>query len=396
MENNLDGKDKSSTREGLFKLGHFGLVLARVSLNQAADFEASEPNWADYFSPADRVRWAEFQPGPRRTAFVAARMALAAALADSAFGIRDLAYDERRPVLPKGHVSLSHGGQWAVAAYHPLLPVGVDVEGPRAQIDRVVNRVASDREVADLDHRFLWGAKEAIYKAAGLAGLDWRQGIDVLRTSEARALGQRYHLESMDWGDDRVVITVRKPLRVVLTGPESTGKTRLAAQLAREFGCLWSPEIAREYLGERGADYGPNDVRAMAQMQAERSTELAASSAELVFDDTDVLTHRIWFREKYGKADPEIDAMPLEGDLYLLCAPDVAWAPDPLREHPKESDRARHFELYKTELETSNKTYAVVSGQGSARKINAVRSMEALGVLTLAKHRGAGDENRLR
>jgi len=95
--------------------------------------------------------WAEFQPGPRRTAFVAARMALAAALADTECGICDLAYDERRPVLPKGHVSLSHGGQWAVAAYHPLLPVGVDVEGPRAQIDRVVNRVASDREVADLE-----------------------------------------------------------------------------------------------------------------------------------------------------------------------------------------------------------------------------------------------------
>ncbi len=389
-------KDTEFSGAEVAELGHFGLVLARVSLNQAADFEASEPNWADFFSLADRARWAEFQPGPRRTAFVAARMALAAALADSECGIRDLAYDERRPVLPKGHVSLSHGGQWAVAAYHPLLPVGVDVEGPRAQIDRVVNRVASYREVADLDPRFLWGAKEAIYKAAGFAGLDWRQGIDVLRTGEARALGQRYRLESMDWGDDRVVIAVRKPLRVVVTGPESTGKTRLAAQLAREFGCLWTPEIAREYLSERGADYGPNDVRAMAQKQAERSAELAAASAELVFDDTDVLTHRIWFREKYGKADPEIDAMPLEGDLYLLCAPDLAWAPDPLREHPKESDRARHFELYKTELETSNKTYAVVSGQGSARKINAVRSMEALGVLTLAKHRGAGDENRLR
>ncbi len=389
-------KDTEFSGAEVAELGHFGLVLARVSLNQAADFETSEPNWADYFSPADRVRWAEFQPGPRRTAFVAARMALAAALADTECGICDLAYDERRPVLPKGHVSLSHGGQWAVAAYHPLLPVGVDVEGPRAQIDRVINRVASDREVANLDHRFLWGAKEAIYKAAGFAGLDWRQGIDVMRSDEGRALGQRYHLESMDWGDDRVVIAVRKPLRIVITGPESTGKTHLTAQLAREFGCLWTPEIAREYLSERGANYGPDDVCAMAQMQAERSTELAAASAELVFDDTDVLTHRIWFREKYGQADPKIDAMPLEGDFYLLCAPDLAWAPDPLREHPKESDRARHFELYKSELETCTKTYSVVSGQGSARKIVAMRTLAAHGVLPLAKHRGAGEEDRLR
>jgi nicotinamide riboside kinase len=389
-------KDTELSGAEVAELGHFGLVLARINLVQAADFEASEPIWAEFFSPADFARWSEFQPGPRRTAFVAARLALRAATEGSAHGIHGIYYDERRPLLPKGFVSLSHGGQWAVAAYHPLLPVGIDVEGPRAQIGRVIARVASAQEVEALDHRLLWGAKEAVYKAAGQAGLDWRQGIAVHRPNLAQALGQGFALESMDWGDDRVVVAVRQPLRVVLTGPESTGKTQLAAQLAREFGCLWTPEIAREYLTEHGAGYGPEDVRTMARLQAERSAELAASSAQLVFDDTDVLTHRIWYREKYGERDPELEAMPLEGDLYLLCAPDLAWAADPLREHPKESDRARHFELYKTELEHSKKTYAVVSGQGSARKVNAMRTLEAFGVLLLPKHRGAGEEDRLR
>jgi len=389
-------KDTELSGAEVAELGHFGLVLARINLVQAADFEASEPIWAEFFSPADFARWSEFQPGPRRTAFVAARLALRAATEGSAHGIHGIYYDERRPLLPKGFVSLSHGGQWAVAAYHPLLPVGIDVEGPRAQIGRVIARVASAQEVEALDHRLLWGAKEAVYKAAGQAGLDWRQGIAVHRPNLAQALGQGFALESMDWGDDRVVVAVRQPLRVVLTGPESTGKTQLAAQLAREFGCLWTPEIAREYLTEHGAGYGPEDVRTMARLQAERSAELAASSAQLVFDDTDVLTHRIWYREKYGERDPELEAMPLEGDLYLLCAPDLAWAADPLREHPKESDRARHFELYKTELEHSKKTYAVVSGQGSARKANAMRTLEAFGVLLLPKHRGAGEEDRLR
>ena len=389
-------KDTELSGAEVAELGHFGLVLARINLVQAADFEASEPIWAEFFSPADFARWSEFQPGPRRTAFVAARLALRAATEGSAHGIHGIYYDERRPLLPKGFVSLSHGGQWAVAAYHPLLPVGIDVEGPRAQIGRVIARVASAQEVEALDHRLLWGAKEAVYKAAGQAGLDWRQGIAVHRPNLAQALGQGFALESMDWGDDRVVVAVRQPLRVVLTGPESTGKTQLAAQLAREFGCLWTPEIAREYLTEHGAGYGPEDVRTMARLQAERSAELAASSAQLVFDDTDVLTHRIWYREKYGERDPELEAMPLEGDLYLLCAPDLAWAADPLREHPKESDRARHFELYKTELEHSKKTYAVVSGQGSARKVKAMRTLEAFGVLLLPKHRGAGEEDRLR
>ena len=389
-------KDTELSGAEVAELGHFGLVLARINLVQAADFEASEPIWAEFFSPADFARWSEFQPGPRRTAFVAARLALRAATEGSAHGIHGIYYDERRPLLPMGFVSMSHGGQWAVAAYHPLLPVGIDVEGPRAQIGRVIARVASAQEVEALDHRLLWGAKEAVYKAAGQAGLDWRQDIAVHRPNLAQALGQGFALESMDWGDDRVVVAVRQPLRVVLTGPESTGKTQLAAQLAREFGCLWTPEIAREYLTEHGAGYGPEDVRTMARLQAERSAELAASSAQLVFDDTDVLTHRIWYREKYGERDPELEAMPLEGDLYLLCAPDLAWAADPLREHPKESDRARHFELYKTELEHSKKTYAVVSGQGSARKVNAMRTLEAFGVLLLPKHRGAGEEDRLR
>ncbi len=389
-------KDTELSGAEVAELGHFGLVLARINLVQAADFEASEPIWAEFFSPADFARWSEFQPGPRRTAFVAARLALRAATEGSAHGIHGIYYDERRPLLPMGFVSLSHGGQWAVAAYHPLLPVGIDVEGPRAQIGRVIARVASAQEVEALDHRLLWGAKEAVYKAAGQAGLDWRQGIAVHRPNLAQALGQGFALESMDWGDDRVVVAVRQPLRVVITGPESTGKTQLAAQLAREFGCLWTPEIAREYLTEHGAGYGPEDVRTMARLQAERSAELAASSAQLVFDDTDVLTHRIWYREKYGERDPELEAMPLEGDLYLLCAPDLAWAADPLREHPKESDRARHFELYKSELETCTKTYSVVSGQGSARKIVAMRTLAAHGVLPLVKHRGAGEEDRLR
>lgn len=301
-------------------------------------------------------------------------------------------------MLPLGYLSLSHGGDWAVAAYHPLQPVGIDVEAPRAQLKRVIARVASEREVAELDHATVWGAKEAVYKAAGIKGLDWKKEIDVRSPREAMCTrsGERYALEAFHMGPDQVVVAVRKPLRIVLTGPESAGKTQLAAQLAREFGTLWTPEIAREYLSEHGPDYAPEDVVEMGRLQATRAEEMAASCPEVVVEDTDVLTHRIWFREKYGQPNPELEAMPLKGDLYLLCAPDLAWTHDPLREHPKESDRQRHFELYQTELEVNKKTYAVVLGQGSARKMNALRTLEAFDVLPLAKHRGAGDEIRLR
>ncbi|MFM8564894.1 MAG: AAA family ATPase [Bacteroidota bacterium] len=391
-------KDTENSGAEVAEVGHFGLVLARISLGQAADFEAKFASVTDFLSTADKARWSEFTPDVRRTAFVAARLALAEALRGSSLGVRDLSYDGERPVLPRGYLSLSHGGDWAVAAYHPLVPVGIDVEAPRAQLERVIARVASEREVTEFDHATVWGAKEAVYKAAGIKGLDWKKEIDVRSHREAVCTRnhERYALESFQMGADRVVVAVRQPLRVVLTGPESAGKTQLAAQLARAFRTLWTPEIAREYLTEHGPEYAPDDVVKMAHLQAERAEELAASGAEFVIEDTDVLTQRIWFREKYGYPHPELEAMHLRGDLYLLCAPDLAWTADPLREHPKESDRQRHFEQYHTELERNKKTFNVVSGQGSARKTNALRTLEGYGVLPLAKHRGAGDEIRLR
>ena len=391
-------KDTEFSGAEVAEVGHFGLVLARIPLRQAADFEVQFTDFSEFFSPSDLLRWSEFKLGPRRSAFLAARLALVEVLRGTSLGIRDLSYDGERPVLPRGYLSLSHGGDWAVAAYHPLLPVGIDVEAPRAQLERVIARVASAREVAELDHATVWGAKEAVYKAAGIKGLDWKNEIEVRSPREAMCTrsGERYALDAFQMNQDHVVLAVRNPLRIVLTGPESAGKTQLAAQLAREFKTLWTPEIAREYLTEYGPDYGPEDVVKMAQLQAERAEELAASCPEVVVEDTDVLTHRIWFREKYGQPHPELEAMPLMGDLYLLCAPDLAWTNDPLREHPKESDRQRHFELYQSELARNNKIFAEVSGQGSARKMNALRTLETFEVLPLAKHRGAGGEIRLR
>ena len=153
---------------------HFGTRVARIPLRQAADFEVQFTDFSEFFSPSDLLRWSEFKLGPRRSAFLAARLALVEVLRGTSLGIRDLSYDGERHVLPRGYLSLSHGGDWAVAAYHPLLPVGIDVEAPRAQLERVIARVASAREVAELDHATVWGAKEAVYKAAGIKGLDWK------------------------------------------------------------------------------------------------------------------------------------------------------------------------------------------------------------------------------
>lgn len=387
------GKDNKIQGTEVAQIGHFGLCIARIPLQQAAVFEATDRDWSAFFSPADHARWLAIKGGPRRTAFLAARIALTGALQKTPWQITDLYYQADQPVLQKGFISLSHGGSWAMAAYHPLLEVGIDVEGPRSQLSKVIQRVASERECREFEEPLLWGAKESVYKAVGQAGLDWRREIEVqgLRQAFCTRGRKRYALESFKMDQDQVVLALRKPLRIVVTGPESSGKSLLAARLARHFSTLWTTEVAREYLAEHGADYGPEDLLCLAKLQAQQSQELAESSLELVFDDTDLLTYRIWFLEKYGRPSPEIEAMPLEGDLYLLCVPDLAWAADPLREYPREADRQRHFELHKAILEQEGRPYALVSGQGSARTMNALRTLEALGILPLAQHRGAGD-----
>ena len=377
------GKDNKIQGTEVAEIGHFGLCIARISLQQAAVFEATDRDWSAFFSPSDHARWLAMQCGPRRTAFLAARIALSGALQKASWQIRDLYYEADRPVLQRGFISLSHGGSWALAAYHPLLEVGIDVEGPRSQLSKVIKRVASERECREFEEPMIWGAKESVYKAVGQAGLDWRREIEIQGPQQAFCTRgrKRYALESFRMDQDQVVIALRKPLRIVITGPESSGKSLLAARLARHFSTLWTTEVAREYLTEHGPDYGPKDLLLMAQLQAKQSQELAESSLNLVFDDTDLLTHRIWFLEKYGRPSPAMEAMPLEGDLYLLCTPDLAWTPDPLREYPREADRQRHFELHKEYLEKEAKPYALVSGQGSARKMNALRILEAFGIL---------------
>ena len=380
---NWSGKDNKIQGTEVAEIGHFGLCIARISLQQAAVFEATDRDWSVFFSPADHALWLKMQGGPRRTTFFAARIALSGALQKASWQIRDLYYEGDRPVLQKGFISLSHGGSWALAAYHPLLEVGIDVEGPRSQLSKVIKRVASERECREFEEPMIWGAKESVYKAVGQAGLDWRREIEIQGPQQAFCTRgrKRYALESFRMDQDQVVIALRKPLRIVITGPESSGKSLLAARLARHFSTLWTTEVAREYLTEHGPDYGPKDLLLMAQLQAQQSQELAESSLDLVFDDTDLLTYRIWFLEKYGRPSPAMEAMPLEGDLYLLCTPDLAWTPDPLREYPREADRQRHFELHKEYLEKEAKPYALVSGQGSARKMNALRILEAFGLL---------------
>jgi len=175
--------------------------------------------------------------------------------------------------------------------------------------------------------------------------------------------------------------------RIVITGPESSGKTTLAADLAAHFGVPWVREMARSYLEARqriegSSGYQEEDLLRIARLQLEtedRTEALISPDAlPLLVIDTDLITIRIWGEEKYGRSDPWIvertEQRPY--DLWLLCAPDMPWEADPLRENPH--DRDRLFEVYERTLLKLGKPYVVLGGTQVERLRRAVGHVEVL------------------
>lgn len=165
--------------------------------------------------------------------------------------------------------------------------------------------------------------------------------------------------------------------RIAVTGPESTGKTWLARELAAHYNTVWVPEFAREYLFKLGRPYNYEDILLIAQKQFHNIEQTTANTNEnaFLFCDTELIVTKIWCDVKYGKCHPWIEEHILKQnfDLYLLTDIDLPWEPDPQREHPHM--RQHLMELYINELESRNFPYHIVGGQQEARLNNSIRAL---------------------
>ncbi len=151
----------------------------------------------------------------------------------------------------------------------------------------------------------------------------------------------------------------------VLTGPESTGKTTLAQLLARSTGGRYLPEVARTYL-KPGHPYLPSDLLRIGEQQL--TAETSVPPEQVTFADTDLQVLFVWWQERYGPAPEKLvrQYRRQKDRYYLLCRPDVAWAPDPLRENP--GDRDRLFDIYRTDLQRRKLPHAIIEGVGGSRE----------------------------
>jgi NadR type nicotinamide-nucleotide adenylyltransferase len=156
------------------------------------------------------------------------------------------------------------------------------------------------------------------------------------------------------------------PLRIVLAGPESSGKSLLTEHLARRFRVPFALEYARYYLETHGAAYDYDLLLPMSRQHLAYQRLHVPESAPLGVLDTDLINYKIWCEVAYGRCHPEIvEAMERETNhVYLLCAPDLPWQYDPLREHPRARDML--FDRHVRELERLGRPYEVVRGEKEA------------------------------
>ncbi|MDX2045911.1 MAG: ATP-binding protein [Chitinophagaceae bacterium] len=191
--------------------------------------------------------------------------------------------------------------------------------------------------------------------------------------------------------------------KIVIIGPESTGKSTLCEQLAQHYNTMWCPEFAREYLLNYGMDYDYDDLLTIAKGQVELEEEHIQKvkktksqknkkqkhhssglsdlpTSRLLFIDTNMYVMKVWCEFVFGKCHPWIleQIKKRKYDLYLLCNTDLPWVKDELREYPDLETRQKLYHIYKNIMISQPVPWVDISGDNEERLKRAVKAVEKL------------------
>jgi NadR type nicotinamide-nucleotide adenylyltransferase len=173
--------------------------------------------------------------------------------------------------------------------------------------------------------------------------------------------------------------------KIVVIGPESTGKSTLCENLAKHFKTEWVREYAREYLETYGTDYGFEDLEKIAtgQIKNEEVTyaliEQQGGNKPCIID-TDMYVIKVWSEFVFNKCDNKIlrEIATRKYDGYILSNTDIPWVKDNLREYPDLETRQKLFHYYKELLTAQNTPWIIINGNYETRTKQAIDFVAAL------------------
>ena len=169
--------------------------------------------------------------------------------------------------------------------------------------------------------------------------------------------------------------------KIVIIGPESTGKSTLSEQLAEHYKTVWCPEFAREYLKQTGGKYSFEDLLNIAhgQLQLEDTLMMEAKN-NFYFIDTDMYVMKVWCEVVFESCHTWIlkQIAQRQYDLYFLCDTDLPWVRDDLREYPDLELRRKLFRMYKDLLIHQKTKWAEISGTDTQRLQMAVSIIDTV------------------
>ena len=167
-----------------------------------------------------------------------------------------------------------------------------------------------------------------------------------------------------------------KIIRIALIGPECSGKSTLAEQLAKHYQTVFVSEYARTFLEKGNLVLNSNDVLKIAKIQLKNEKTAIAKAKKIIFTDTELIYCKVWNKEVFESGSKWFDKKINETtyDFYLLTKPDLPWKKDAVR--TKEENRNYLFDCYKDELEKLNANFSVVGGLDNSRLMNCLKIIE--------------------
>ena len=169
--------------------------------------------------------------------------------------------------------------------------------------------------------------------------------------------------------------------KIVVIGPESTGKSTLCEQLAAHYNTIWVKEYAREYLLNNGTDYSFDNLLEIAKGQI-NNEQLAISNLQNtpLIIDTDMYVMKVWCEFVFNQCHHWILNRIVERkyDLYLLCNIDLPWIKDELREYPDLKTREKLYHHYKDIMVNQNVQWVDISGNHNARLQKAINAINKI------------------